>query len=259
MSHGRTQPCAEHLGSMSRGVPLGLAVVFGLLAVLAGCASDGSYRQWGTMQEALREGQTGPRIDLADASLNKNSYGVGALAGLRGEITIDGGTVWVSRTLSPDHVETSRGNAGRVPATMLFVADVPAWRRIEVTTPVAPADFDAFISEHVRESGRSSGPVPFRIEGTFEELRMHVIGGQCPIRARMLDIEMTHPAFELTIPNTRAVIVGIFAENAAGEISHMGSNTHMHVILEHDGETLTGHVEHVSILPGSVLQVPATR
>jgi len=37
----------------------------------------------------------------------------------------------------------------------------------------------------------------------------------------------------------------------------MGSDTHMHIIVEHGGQLITVHIESISVLPGSILQLPA--
>ena len=69
---------------------------------------------------------------------------------------------------------------------------------------------------------------------------------------------MTRPAFELDIPQATATVVGIDAADAAGDVTHMGSDTHMHIIVGHDGRTISGHVESIGVLPGSTLQIPAS-
>lgn len=39
-----------------------------LLFALAGCAAPGTVRTWGTLQQALRDGQTEARVDVADVA-----------------------------------------------------------------------------------------------------------------------------------------------------------------------------------------------
>jgi hypothetical protein len=86
---------------------------------------------------------------------------------------------------------------------------------------------------------------------------MHVIGGECPIRARMSGAEPTRPAYErhLASPFT-ARLVGIYAPDSAGVVCHRGSQSHSHVVLEEeDGGELTGHVEAVRIAAGALLSL----
>lgn len=65
------------------------------------------------------------------------------------------------------------------------------------------------------------------------------------------------PGFELTIPRADATLVGTYAAGAAGDVTHMGSDTHVHIIVEHEGRTLTGHAESIGVVAGSKLRIPA--
>jgi len=229
----------------------------GALSMMASCASAPPYQQWGSMREVLRDEDTQARVALAEAGLTRDSYGVGALAELEGEITIDAGEVWISRSLGSDAVATTTGVTSDDAAAMLFLGAVSAWTDVPVAEPVAPMELDAFLAAALADEGGRAEPVPFRIEGEFSDVKMHVIGGQCPVRARMHGEPMTRPAFELSIPRASATVVGIFAADAAGDVTHMGSDTHMHIIIEHDGQMVTGHVESIGVLAGGTIQIPS--
>lgn len=236
-------------------------VVFGLggcgaLLALAACTSAPLYQQWGSMREVLHDGETQARVVLTEAAITHESYGVGALSELAGEITIDGGRVWVSRSLGPGDVATTTGVRAGDAASMLFLGRVSSWTDTPITSKISPVELDRFLADAFADRGAQTGPVPFRIEGEFTDVRLHVIAGQCPIRARMHGEAMTKPAFELTIPRANATVVGIYAADAAGDVTHMGSDTHMHIIVEHDGRLITGHIESIGVLPGSTLQLP---
>ena len=205
----------------------------------------------------LRDGNTQARVVLSEAEFSANSYGVGALAELEGEITIDAGRVWVSRSHGVHEVSTTTGVTSDDAASMLFLGTVPAWTDVEVNHPIPPLGLDSFLATAFADGGGQSDPTPFRIEGEFTDVKMHVIGGQCPIRARMHGMPMTKPAFELSIPRVNATVVGIYATDGAGNVTHMGSDTHMHIIVEHEGQTITGHVESIGVRPGSTLQIPS--
>ncbi|MCZ6837069.1 MAG: hypothetical protein O7G85_14930 [Planctomycetota bacterium] len=55
---------------------------------------------------------------------------------------------------------------------------------------------------------------------------------------------------------TDAVIVGFFALDAAGVMTHHGTSIHIHAILSINGNTITGHIDRVSVLPGAILRIP---
>jgi hypothetical protein len=52
---------------------------------------------WGTMREVMHDGRTEGRVRLGDAAAAPDAIGLGALAGLSGEIVILDGAVWTSR------------------------------------------------------------------------------------------------------------------------------------------------------------------
>jgi acetolactate decarboxylase len=195
---------------------------------------------------------------LLETGITEESQGVGALSKLSGEITIDGDRVLVSRSLGPDDVTATTGVADGDAASMLFMGMVSSWTDVPITGAVAPMKLDDRLADAFADQGAQTGPVPFRIEGEFTDVRLHIIGGQCPIRSRMHGEPMTRPGFELTVPKLKATVVGNYASDTAGGITHMGSDTHMHIIVEHDGQLITGHVESIGVLPGSTLKLPAT-
>ena len=49
---------------------------------------DGTIQQWGAMRDVLALGKTQARVKLADVVKEPHAYGVGAVAGLMGEVTI---------------------------------------------------------------------------------------------------------------------------------------------------------------------------
>jgi acetolactate decarboxylase len=209
------------------------------------------------MRDVLRDGNTEARVALSDADITEESFGVGALAGLEGEVTIDAGHVTISRSTGADTVTTTGIFDGDA-ASMLFLGTVSRWSNVDINKPISSLEVDGFLAAALAGHNTNHGPTPFRMEGEFSDIKMHVIGGQCPIRARMYGEPMTKPAFALDIPQGTATVVGIYAADAAGDVTHMGSDTHMHIIVEHDGRTITGHIESIGVLPGSTLHIPAS-
>jgi len=240
-----------------------------LVFLLAACAATGAepimkstpktpwpgrIESWGTLREALRDGQVQGRVAVADQA-REDVYAVGALEGLRGEVTIADGEVWLSE-VGEDGSVTTRTAATSAMATVLFAAEVPRWTSVTVKETVDPSVLDAFLAEQAEAHGLDpSHPFPFVIEGGLLHLQMHVIGGECPVRARMLDKEVTAPLYELHRPQVEGKLVGIYAPDSSGVVCHMGSRTHAHVILDVDGG-LTGHAETVGLDEGAILKLP---
>ncbi len=217
----------------------------------------GQVESWGTLREALRDGQVEGRVVVADVA-RKGVWGVGALENLRGEITIVDGEVWISEGAAA-RAGTKRTRDASAKATVLFAAEVPEWTNISVEADVPAAELDVYIAEHAQRTGLDlNQPFPFVVEGGLRDLSLHVIAGECPMRARMQSVKLTSPPFELAAAESAGLLVGIFATDSSGVLCHMGSRTHIHATLEEGGD-LTGHVESVGLARGAVLRLPRQR
>lgn len=232
-------------------------LLLGLL--LVSCAADppaatwGEFERWGTLREALREGKVEARVEVSDVAA-PGVWGVGALEGLRGEITVADGEVWVTEGGAAP--ETRRGADLAAPATVLFTGRVAGWWEVAVEHDVAAADLDAFVAARARTVGLDPDDTfPFVVEGSLRDLRLHVIAGACPVRARALGQEPDPPAYEARFQVTPGRLVGIYAPQGAGVVCHHGSRSHVHALLEQPG-AWTGHVESVGLKAGSRLLLP---
>lgn len=212
----------------------------------------GTVVAWGTMREVLREGRSHARVSPA-AVVRPETVGVGALAGLAGEITVLDGRVIVSAGGG-----AARNSASRVlwreghaedRAALLVLAEVPAWEAHELDACSDYDALDAAITACLRARAHDlEEPIPVRIRAERGSLELHVIAGACPIA----DPDGTPPwrhagAFET------AEIVGFFAQGAAGELTHHEHRSHLHAIV---GDVM-GHLDAVSLAAGAVLLLPA--
>lgn len=240
-----------------------------LIHLCAGCTSSRTsaitqnmaqleVAQFGGMREVMRQGQTEPRISLADAVAEPHAVAVGALEGLAGEVTIIDGEVWVSRMHGGELRVTGPEPIAGDRATLLTLAHVGAWEYVPIESAVEGIDLEALIEQAARARGvDTSRPFPFLIEGMLTSLDLHVINGYCPIA--------TDPATVDAQPwrwsNSRRAdvrIVGFYAPNAAGVMTHHGSSVHAHAILLVDGKTVTGHIDRVVVEPGMTVRVPTS-
>lgn len=219
-----------------------------------GAAYRGDLRGWGTLRAALRDGEDQARVAVAEVA-RPDTYALGALEGLAGEVTVLDGEVWVTRG-DAEHPVTRHGPSSDERATVLFAFEVQRWRELLVAEDVDPSELDSYVAARAREAGLDlTRPFPFRIEGGLVHLDMHVVAGECPIRARQLGTEASAGAYQLHAAATPGRLLGIFADHSAGVVCHMGSRTHVHAVLDTDGG-LTGHVETVGLARGAVLLLP---
>jgi alpha-acetolactate decarboxylase len=120
---------------------------------------------------------------------------------------------------------------------------------------------DTFIAETAARAGvKTSEPFIFTADGEFSTLRLHVIRGACPMHARLKKIKLpeAQQPYELELEKVRGTIVGVFAKDSVGNLTHPATSTHMHLLYTdaETGQTATGHVEQIGMLPGTILRVP---
>lgn len=229
-----------------------------VLVLLPGCSMDrwdGRIESWGGMRQVMREGHTDARIALSDIAAKPHAFAVGAVEGLRGEILIDDGNCWVGQVVA-DHSTQVRHDAKSLRATLLAVAYVPAWSESVVTKAVASDELEAFIRDAAKRIGiDTTRPFPFVIEGEFRDLSAHVINGYCPMNQNADGGSAENQPVRLTGVVGSGKLIGIYAEDSAGELTHHGTSMHAHVLTE-SSPKMVAHVEGVALAPGAKLRLP---
>ncbi len=225
--------------------------------VLRTPASSAAVEQIGNMRDVMRGGQTGARVRLSTIPERGSMIAVGALEGLGGEITVLDGAFWVTRAI--DGVPSTTGPSVRDgdAATLLARASVPAWSALEISGE------GRTLAELVLEGAAVTGlelnePFPFVIEGVDVQMDLHVINGFCTIGQDPGEIDAS--PWRWSGNSAKDVrIVGFFARDRAGEMTHHGTEIHAHAIATVDGQIVTAHVDHASVTGAATLRLPAAR
>jgi alpha-acetolactate decarboxylase len=218
------------------------------------------FFQIGQVREAIGQGQSGGRIRLGDVAEREHFFGVGAVAALGGEVTVEDSQIRATRVGADGRPEPIPGDQRAIAATFLFGASVTDWLRFPLDDAVPADDCNATIGNYVNRAGIDAAePTVFRVVGTFRDVRVHVINGACPLHARRagLTLDERQRPFEATYESISGTIVGVYAKGKAGVLTHPGTSTHMHLIYvePRTGVTVTAHVEQVSFAPGCVLML----
>jgi alpha-acetolactate decarboxylase len=247
----------------------GLLVLTGVLGGLpvaahAAEAWDGKLVQYGRMHEAIGLGQHQGRVSLGALLERPHFFGVAALERLEGEATVHDGRVTLTRVDAAGRLAPSDPPALETQATLVVGAYVPSWTTHEVAADVGPDAFDQAVAELAARAGvATSAPFVFTVEGELGEVRLHVINGACPLHARLRKTELPkdRQPFELERDRMRGTLVGVFAKDAVGSITHPATSTHAHLLFQDpaSGKRVTGHVERVGMLAGAVVRLPARR
>jgi alpha-acetolactate decarboxylase len=232
------------------------------VAALSGFAkegADGALVQFGTMREAIGQQQHQGRVALSTLVNQPHFFGVAALEKLEGEITVFDSDVTVTGVTAEGTLAAV--SAKDAQATLLVGAYVADWTERTVDEDTPAAGFDDLIRDAARHSNIDvAEPFIFTIEGAFSDVRMHVINGACPMHARLKNIELPkeQAPFEGEFKSVRGRVVGVYASDAVGKLTHPATATHVHLIFRDDasGQTATGHVEQIGLAKGAVLKLP---
>jgi alpha-acetolactate decarboxylase len=232
-----------------------------ILAFAGGCASHTvRVMQYGKMREVLGGGAAAasPCVSLDEALRTPHAYAVGALPRLEGEITVIDGRAWIAR---PRGNELSVEGPTATPAenaAMLTIAYINRWDEFKIEQHLDGDVLEAFIADRARESGIDlREPFPFLIEGRVSDLQAHVVNGACPMKpGARLAADQQPWRFQQELPR-KATIVGFYAADSVGKMTHPGTSIHAHALLEVDGTTVTGHVERMAVGPDAILKLPS--
>jgi len=235
-----------------------LAVCALLSIILTGCVTNESRESfarlecWGTMREVLREGDTDGHVRLLDVA-RPGTWGVGALAGLEGEVTITDGNV--SLAIVEDGSLVHRSPGPRDQAALLVLATVDSWAQHEVLEARSMADLELVLGSVVREAGFDpvAAPIPVRLVGPFAGLSVHVLDHSCPIA----DPQGPAP-WRWAGEGATGEVIGIFVEGAGGRLTHHGQSFHLHAVVHTpEGSLVSGHVDDLALGAGVRLFLPS--
>lgn len=242
-----------------------LAICLSLSLGLLGCATRQTHRsgelvRYGGMHEAIGQQQHQGRVELEQVVRMSHFYGVGAMAGLDGEITIEDSKPIVTAVTSdgrPLPVAPSE-----VKAALLVGQSVQEWTPIELSENVPHGRFDEAVADAASQRGLDlARPFMFVIEGQFKDVRLHVINGACPLHARMhkLELRPEDRPFEMEAETVSGTLVGVYAADSVGKLTHPDTSVHVHLIYTdpNTGKQVTGHVERIGIVSGAILKLPA--
>ena len=240
---------------------------FLLASLLFACQSNGAsthtagddasiapvqVQHWGGMRDVLRNGNTQGRVLLGDV-VGPNTFAVGALEGLAAEITVLAGEVHlaeVAQVNGQDEYNVRSPKAGEQ-ATLFVLSDVPTW--VEHVMPPASdlESFETSIRSIAAANDRDvTQPFPFRVQGIADEIHLHVLNHSCPIANPEGPAPWRH-----TAQNQPTTLIGFYAQDAAGLLTHHGQSTHIHAVLPN--QNISGHLDALTFTQPARLFLPA--
>lgn len=206
----------------------------------------------GALKDMMMHGDVSAKAALGEYSGNRPWWGLGAVAGLKGEVFIGNGVPWVSQAIGPERVEVLESPSAK--ATLLVAAEVPAWSSHKVPRRVrSQADLESFLRQKAEQAGLDvEAPFPFRLTGVFDQVQWHVVN--------WVEGDMEHTCEKHkttgphgTLASVEGEVLGFHSLHHHRIFTHHSTNVHMH--LKTKG--LVAHVDGLVLRPNTLLWLPA--
>jgi len=166
------------------------------------------------------------------------------------------GIAWCTRAGKLGTLDTHAGAQKGERATLLATARVPRWFTLPVPAGLSASGIEEFVERSVREHGLGgTATVPFLIEGTFSDVRAHVLNGRCPMAGP--GSPETEPVRRV-LPTAMGRLVGFYTTLPPGKLTHAGEKTHVHLLVK-ENEPLACHIDQLEIAAGALLKLPLAR
>jgi alpha-acetolactate decarboxylase len=237
------------------------AFVFSIFFICSTFAADTStepfdIRAYGNFKRVVDTGDTMGVVNLSALAVGEQTYGVGALAGMRGEIMLWNGKLLVSRG------DSHKGRTGRPTATdeaVLFIqAVVKSWVEVRVPADMTQREFEAFVVETARKQGIDSNRAfPFVIRSEKLTLTWHVVSGTAASPGHGLATHKQGHAQSRVFHESDApgMLLGFYTGAALeGIASHPGERFHVH--FADPGLSVSGHVDEYRVPGAALLLLP---
>jgi len=247
-----------------------LSVLGPVLLIVLSClpaSSDGTYspsssevRVDGTLHRIMHDGDFSSAVEITSSFVASTTFGVGAVAGLMGEITILDGRVWVSSVVD-DEIRTQviepktdgiDPALNTVKAALLVSTDVNAWHPFVLSTDASLAVVSKEIRAHADAIGLDH-PIVFRVVGDLPEFEGHVIDGSQVTSAMSHDERHEKAVIRKQFASQSGTLVGFVSTEHEGVFTHKGESIHVHAALEGSGATI--HVDSGELPTGTTIEL----
>ncbi len=210
----------------------------------------------GTLHGVHALGMTDAIVQLADV-VRPGVYGLGALAGLAGEVTILDGEVVLARANGGLSV-VSRTHSPKDGAALLVSAQVPRWRTFEIAADVSPDGVEALVEDLAAKAGLdTTRPFPFLIVGRLGPVQWHVVDptNQNETRPGLTGCQAHAASGVRGEFEGGGTAIGFYSTNHGGVFTPPDRRVHVHFAA--DGEDVSGHVDALAVPRGAVVHLPS--
>ena len=209
---------------------------------------------YGALKSIFRDGESSEVVNLDAILPDTNVFGIGAMSGLRGEITIVDGMAYLSYPDGADDVRTESTYSPTEGATLLVIGEASDWHSVKISTDISFDEIDDQVSKLAASVGVDpEKPFAFRVTGRFPALQWHVIDGRRLEGGGGSHNDHLSASVLQQGEDVQGTIVGFYSAAHQGVITHMGSHTHIHSVI--DEPLSSGHVDNVVLPAGSIIRI----
>jgi hypothetical protein len=210
--------------------------------------------RWVGAQRDVLGGDVQAKLSLRSIAHLPHLYGLGPRAGVSGEITIFDGVPSVARVID-GHVSVAASFDHD--ACFLVWAEVAAWTEVEQSSAI---DGETALEQAAVRAAQAASldplqPLVFLVRAPAADATVHVLDKRDGLPHTPALHERAKVRF--AVAGQAVEVLGFCSSEHRGIFTPKDSNLHMHLRTS-DGR-MSGHVESLSMAPGTVIAVPARR
>lgn len=201
--------------------------------------NDGTAIGVGAMRDVMWKGELGSKVAIDTLENSSALFGLGPLSGLRGEILINNGEVYIAKVNEDAEMQVTKTRNATAP--FFVYAYNKDWKSFHLKDqPLSIKEIEQFIDEKVKKNER---PFVFRLKGTIDSATIHV-QNLAPDTKVSSPTEAHQGQVNYDLNDQEVEVIGFFSRQHQGIFTHHDSYIHMHLINS-EGNYM-GHLDAVS-------------
>lgn len=230
-----------------------------LLGFLTACQTpkkDPEFQSLGALKNVMHKGDLTPAADLNQLPIDDQTYGVGPLSGLSGEVTIYRGQPYVS-TIDKDGKEQVRVDES-AKAVFLAYGKVEKWRAYTINKRInSLKSLESTLASFMKLAGLDTEkPLAFHIEGKAKDVVYHVLNRKEGDPVGHAHHDKIKVKFD--VKYLEGSFVGVWADkDGPTRYVHHGDRIHVHFVA--NDKKRSGHVDKLKLEAGAKLYLPDIR
>lgn len=216
-----------------------------LLATILICTTTISHlpevKVAGALRNIMIVGDLSAHVNL-DTLDKTHLYGLGPVAGLKGEIVVIDGTVY-STSKEENELKNQENKASL--AAMFVYSKVKKWKEISIHSVVKNyTELENLIKQTAQKNGyNTERPFAFKIKTSPSKTAWHVIDWKPGTKHTMENHKQF--AYSGTFANKPVQLLGFYSTHHKSIFTHHTTNMHVHVLEKKSGTV--GHLDDIQI------------